>query len=149
MLEKTSKSPLDSKEIKPLNLKGDQPWIFSGRINAETEGPVFWSSNLNTWLIGKVPNMGKDWGQKEKRVSEDEMAGWHHQCNEHEFGQTPGGGEGQGGLACCSPWGCKEPNTSRWLNNNCTLSILSVYFGITRKSLSSFIYKTFYLLINS
>ena len=77
VLEKTLESPLDSKEIKPVNLKGNQPWIFTGRTDAE--GRVFWSSDVNRQLIGKVPDSGKDWGQKEKRVSEDEMTGWHHQ----------------------------------------------------------------------
>ena len=87
---KTLESPFDSKKIKPINLKGDQPWIFTGRTDPEAEAPVFWSSYVNRWHIGKVPDAGKEWGQKEKRVSEDEMAGWFHQCNEHELGQTPG-----------------------------------------------------------
>ena len=87
VLEKTPESPLDSKKIKPINLKGNQPWIL-GRTDAETETPVFWSSDMNSWLTGKVPEAGKDWGQQEKRVSEDEMAGWHHQCNGYELGQT-------------------------------------------------------------
>ena len=100
VLEKTSESPLDSKEIKPVNLKGDKPWIFTGRT--EAEAPVFWLSDVNRWLIGKAPDAGKDWGQ-EKRVSEDEVAGQHHQCNEHELGQTLGDGEGQGGLMRYSP----------------------------------------------
>ena len=86
---KTLKSPLNSKEIKPVNLKGDQPWIFTGRTVAEAEAPVFLSSYVNRRLIGKVPDVGKDWGQKEKRASEDEMTGWCNQCNEHELGQTP------------------------------------------------------------
>ena len=86
VLEKTPESPLDSKEMEPVNLKGDQPWIFNGRTDAEAEAPVFWSSDVNRWLIGKVPDAGQDWGQKEKRVSEDELAGWHHWCNEHEPG---------------------------------------------------------------
>ena len=103
VLEKTSESPFDSKEIKPVNLKGHQSWIFIGRTDPEAEAPVFGSSDVNRWLIGKVPDTGKDWGQK-KRASEDEMAGWHHRCNESELGQTLGDGEGQGGLACCSPW---------------------------------------------
>jgi len=77
------KNPLNSKEIKPVNLKGDQSWIFTGRTDAETEAPVFWSSDGNRQLIGKVPDTGKDWGQKEKRASEDEMGGWHLWCNEH------------------------------------------------------------------
>ena len=93
MLEKTLQSPLDSKEIKPVNLKGDQSWIFTRRTDAEAEALVFWSSDANRWLTGKVPDSGKDWGQK-KRVSEDEMDGGHHWCNEHELGQTPVDGEG-------------------------------------------------------
>ena len=115
VLEKTPESPLDSKEI---DLKRDQSWIFIGRTDAEAEVPVFWSSDAHRWLTGKVPDSGKDWGQEEKRVSEDEMAGWHHQCNKHELGQTLGDGEGQGGLACCSPWSCKELDMTGWLNNN-------------------------------
>ena len=118
VLEKTSESPLDSKEIKSvINLKGNQPWILVGRTDAaEAEAPVFWSSDLNSLLIGRVSDAGKDWGL-EKRVSEDEMAGWHHQCNGPEFGQTLGDGEGQGGLACCSPWGHQESYMTGWLNN--------------------------------
>ena len=88
VLEKTQESPLDCKEIKLVNLKGDQPWIFTGRTDAEAEAPLFWSSEANRWLIGKVPSAGKDWGQKEKGVLEDEMAGWRHQCNEHELGNS-------------------------------------------------------------
>ena len=116
--EKTPQSPLDSKEIKPVNLKGDQPWIFTGRTDAGAEAPVFWSSDVNRQLIGKVPEAGKDWGQKEKKLSEDEMAGWHHWCNEHELGQTLLDGKGQGGLACCSPWGHKELDMTGQLNKN-------------------------------
>ena len=100
VLEKTPESLLDSK-IKPVNLKGNQPWLLVGRTNADAQKPVFWSSDVYCWLIEKVPDAGKDWGQKEKRVSEDEMAGWHHRCNRHELGQTSGDGEGQRGLACC------------------------------------------------
>ena len=82
--EKTPESPLDSKEIKPVNLKGDQPWVFTGRT--EAEAPVFWLSDENRGFIGKVPDAGKDWGQK-KRASEDEIAGWHHQHNRYELGK--------------------------------------------------------------
>ena len=110
--------PLDNKEIKPADLKGDQPWISTGRTNVKTEAPVFWSSDVNRQLIGKVPGAGKDWGQKQKRASEDEMAGWHDRCHERELGQTPGDDEGQGGLACCSPWGYRESDRTGWLNNN-------------------------------
>ena len=115
MPEKTLESPLDSKEIKPVNLKGNQPWIFPERTDAEA--PVFWSSDANSQLIGKVPEAGKDWGQ-EKRASENKMAGWHHWCNGRELGQTLGDGEEQRGLACCSPWGRKELHTTEGLNNN-------------------------------
>ena len=117
VLEKTPKSPLDSKEIKPVNLKGDQPWIFTGRTDDKAEAPVFWSSDVNRRLIRKVPDAGKGWGQKEKWATEDQMTGWHHQCNEHELGQTPGDGEGHGILGCCRLWVCKELNTTGWLNN--------------------------------
>ena len=92
VLEKTPESDLDSKESKPVNLKGNQLWIV-GKTDAKVETPVFWPSDVNSWLIGKVPD-GKDWGEKEKRASEDEMAGWLHQFNEHELGQTLADGEG-------------------------------------------------------
>ena len=116
MLEKTPESPLDSKEIKSVNLKGDQHWTLIGMTDAEAEVPVFWSFDANSWLTEKVPDAGKDWGQK-KRVSEGKMAGCHHQCNERELGQTPREGEGQRGLVCCSPWGCRESDTIGQLNN--------------------------------
>ena len=87
-LEKTPESPLDSKDIKLVNLKGNQPLILIGRTGAEVEISIFWSSDVDSWLIGKFPDAGKDWEQKEKRVSEDEMAEWHHQCYGHELGQT-------------------------------------------------------------
>ena len=118
VLEKTPESPMDRKEIKPVNLKGDQPWIFTGRTDAEAEAPEFWSSDENRWLVSKVPDAGKDWEQKEKRALEDEMVGQHHWCNEYDLGQTLGDGEGQGGLVCCSPLDCKELDMTRWLNNN-------------------------------
>ena len=118
VLEKTPETPLDSKEIKPVNLKRNQPWISTGRTEAEAQTPVFWSSDENSWLIEKVPDAGKHWGQKEKRASEDEMAGWHHWCNGHELGQTSGDGEGQRGLVCYSTRGCKELEMTGWQNNN-------------------------------
>ena len=117
VLEKTLESPFHSKEIKPVNHEGDHPWIFTGKTDAEAETPVFWSSDVKRWFIGKVPDFGKDWGQKENRASEDEMAGWHHWCSEHELGQHLGDGEGQRGLDCCSPWGCKELDITGRLNN--------------------------------
>ena len=118
MICSTPESPLDSQEIKPINLKGNQPWVDVGMTDAEVETLVFWSADANSWLSGKVPEVGEDWGQKKKRTSEDKMAGWHHWCNGYELGQTSGHGEGQGVLACCGPWGCKELDTTGWLNNN-------------------------------
>ena len=94
MLEKTLESPLDRKEIQPVNLMENQPWILIGRTDAEAETPVFWPSDVNSWLIGKVPDSGKDWEQKEEKASGDEMAGWHHRCNGHKFGQASGDGKG-------------------------------------------------------
>ena len=85
--------------------KGDQSWIFIGRTDIEAEAQILWPSDVKSQFIGKDPDAGKDWGQEEKGTTEDEMVGWHHQLNGHEFEQTPGPGEGQGGLACCSPWG--------------------------------------------
>ena len=126
VLEKTPDSYLDSKEVKAVNLKGNQLWIVE-RTDAEVETPVFWSSDANSWLIGKVPDAGKDWGQKEKRASEDEMAGRHHWCNKHELEQTLGDDEGQGGLACCSPWGCKVSDMTEQLNNNNMVVLFLVF----------------------
>ena len=109
-------SPLDCKEIQPVHSKGDQSWLFIGRTGAEAETPILWPLHAKSWLIGKDPDAGRDWGQKEKGTTEDEMAGWHHRLDAHEFGWTPGVGDGQGGLACCNSWGCKELDTTEWLN---------------------------------
>ena len=106
VLEKTLEGPLDSKEIKPVNPKGNQPWIFIGRTDAEV--PILWPPDSKSWLIGKDPDVGKDWGQEDKGVTEDEIIRWHHPLNGHEFEQTPGDGKGQERLACCSPWAHKE-----------------------------------------
>ena len=116
VLEKTLESPLDSKEIKPVNPKGNQSWIFIGRTDSEAETPILWPLDAKNWLIGKDPDSGKDWRQEEKRATEDEMVGWHHQLNGHGFGWTPGVGDGQGGLVCCSSWGHKESDMTEWLN---------------------------------
>ena len=117
VLEKTLESPLDSKEIKPVNPKGNQPWIFIERTNAEVEAPILWPPDVKNQLIGKDPDAGKNWGQEEKGTKEDEMVGWHHQLNGHEFKWIPGDTEGQASLACCCPWGCKESDTTEWPNN--------------------------------
>ena len=105
VLEKTLESPLDSKEIKPGNPKGNQPWMFIGRTDAEAEAPILWLPAVKSWLIGKDPDVGKDWWQKEKGVTEDEIVGWHHRFNGHDFEQTLGNGEGLGSLVWCSPLG--------------------------------------------
>ena len=96
--------------------KGDQSWVFIGRIDVEAETPVVWSPDAKSWLIGKDPDAGKDWGQEEKGMTEDEMAGWHHWLGGHGFGWTPGVDDGQRGLVCCNSWGCKESDMTEWLN---------------------------------
>ena len=128
VLEKSLESPLDCKEIQPVHPKGNQSWIFIGRTDAEAETPILWLPDVKSWLISKDPDAGKDRGQKEKRASEDDMAGRPHRCNEHALGQTPEVSEGQGGLACCSPWGCKELDTTGWLNNNNNDSVFQEKF---------------------
>ena len=105
-------SPFDSKEIQPVNPKGNHPWIFIRRTDAEAEAPILWPPDAKSWLIGKDPDAGKDWNQEEKAATEDEMVGWHHQLNGHELEQALGVGDGQGRLVCCSPWGCKESNST-------------------------------------
>ena len=115
VLVKTLESPLDCKEIQPVHPKGNQSWIFVGRIDTEAETPILWPSDVKNWLIGKDPDAGKDWRQEEKGMTEDEMAGWHHSLSGHEFG-APGVGDGQGSLVCCSPWGSKESDTIEQLN---------------------------------
>ena len=98
VLEKTLESPLDCKEIQPVHPKGNQSWIFIGKTDAKAETPILWPPDVNNWLIGKDPDAGKDWRQEEKGTTEDEMVGWHHWLNGHEFEQAPGVGDGQGGL---------------------------------------------------
>ena len=121
VLEKTLESPLDCKQIKPVHPNGNQSWIVIGRTDAEAEASGLWPDAKN-WLIGKDSDAGKDWRQEEKGTTEDEMVGWHHlmpssdDLMEHEFEQALGAGDGQGSLACCSPWGCKEPDMTEWLN---------------------------------
>ena len=116
VLEKTLESPLDCKEIQPVHPKGDQSWVFIGRTNVEAEMPILWPPDVKSWFIWKDPDAGKDWGQEEKWTTEDEMAGWHHLLNGHEFGWTPGIGDGQGGLMCCSWWGHKESDMTEQVN---------------------------------
>ena len=118
ILEKTLESSLGYKEIKPVNPKGNQSWIFIGRTDAEVEAPIPWPPDAKSQLVKKDPDAGKDWRQEEKGSTEDEMVGWHHQLNGHEFVQTLGDAEGQVSLACCSPCGHKESDTIERLNNN-------------------------------
>ena len=110
LLEKTLESPLDCKEIQLVHPEGDQSWVFIGRTDAEAETPILWPPDVKSWLIWKDPYPGRDWGQEEKRMTEDEMVGWHHWLNGHRFEWTPGVGDGQGGL------GHKELDTTEWLN---------------------------------
>ena len=118
VLEKTLESPLDCKEIKSVNLEGNQLWIFIGRTDAEDEAPIFWPHDARSQLTGKDPDAGKDWRQEEKGTAEDEVVGWHHQLNVQESEQASGDGEGQGSLAHCNPWGLKELDRTEQLTNN-------------------------------
>ena len=116
VLEKTLESPLDCKESHPVHPKGDQSWVFTGRTDAKTETPILWPPYVKSWLIGKDPDAGRDWGQEEKGTTEDEMAGWHHSLDGREFEWTSGDGNGQGSLACCDSWGHKASNMTEQLN---------------------------------
>ena len=116
VLEKTLKSPLDSKEIKPVNPIRNQPWISIGRNDAETEAPILWPPDVKSWLLGKDPDARKDWRQKEKGMTKNEMVGWHHWLNGHKFEQSLGDSEGQRSLVCCSSWGRKESDMTERLN---------------------------------
>ena len=115
MLEKTLESPLHCKEIQPVHPKGNQPWIFIGRIDAEAETPVLWTPDVKNWLSGKDPNSRKDWRWEEKGTIEDEMIGWHYWLDGHDFESIPGVCDGQGDLVCCSTWSGKELYTTEWL----------------------------------
>ena len=105
VLEKTLESPLDCKEIQRVHPKANQSWIFIGRTDGEAETPILWPPDAKNWLIGKYADAWKDWRWEEKGTTEDKMVGWHHWLDRHEFEQAPGVGDGQGSLACCSPWG--------------------------------------------
>ena len=116
VLEKTLASLLNCKEMKPVNPKGNQAWIFIGRADAEVEAPILWPPDVKSWFIRKDIDAGKDWRQEEKGTTEDEMVGWHHWLDGHKFEQAPGVGDGQGSLACCSPWGHKESDMTERMN---------------------------------
>ena len=112
VLEKTLEYPLDCKKIKPVNPKGNQPRMFIGKTFAEAEAPIVWLPNAKSQLVGKDPDAEKDWRQEEKGMTEDEMVGWHHCLNGHEFEQAPGIDDRQGNLVCCSPWGRRVSHDS-------------------------------------
>ena len=111
VLEKTLECPFDSRKIQPVHPKGNQSWISFGWSHAEAETPILWPPDVKNWLTEKDPDAGKDWRQEKKGATKEEMVGWHHRLNGHEVEQTPGVGDGQGGLACCSPWDHKESDT--------------------------------------
>ena len=118
VLEKTLESPLDCKKIKPVNPKGNQPWIVFGRTDVKAEAPIVWPSDVKSWLTRKDPDAGKDWRQEQKGVTEDEIGRWHHWLNGHAFEHTPGEREGQGSLVWYSPWSCKDSDTTYCLKDN-------------------------------
>ena len=136
VLEKTPQSPLDCK-IKPVNPHENQSWIFIGKTDAE--GPLLWPPAAKSRFIGKHTDTGKNWEQEEKGATEDEIPGWHHWVSTHEFEQTPEDSEGQGSLACCGPWGCKELDTTKRLDSNnhqyithCMCIVPNVYNNTSR-----------------
>ena len=120
---------LDCKEIKSVNSKGNQSWLFIGRTDTEAEAPILWLPDAKSWLTGKDPDAGKDWGQEEKGETKDKMVEWHHRLDGHEFEPTPGDSEGQGSLVCCSPWGHKQSNTTEQLTNKCCFVALQCCTG--------------------
>ena len=127
VLEKTLASPLNCKEIQLVHPKGDQSWVFTGRTYVEVETPILWPPLVKSWLIGKDSDAGRDWGQEEKGMTEDEMAGWHHRLNGRESEWTLGVADGQGGLACCDSWGPKESATTERLN---WLKVVCLIWGV-------------------
>ena len=130
VLEKTLESPLDCKEIQPVHSEGYQPWNFFGRNDAKAETAVLWPPHAKSWLIGKDSDAGRDWGQEEKGTTEGEMAGWPHWLDGRESQWTRGVGDGQGGLACCDSWGCKESDTTElliWSDLNISVSVTLVH----------------------
>jgi len=144
VLEKTLESPLGCKEIQLVHPKGYQSWIFIGRTDAENEALILWLPDAKSWLIGKDSEAGKDWRWEEKGMTEDEMVGWHHRLDGPKFEKIPGDGEGQGNLASCSPWGCKELDTTEWLNNNNSLTVLIIHCCVTNiPKLANSKHKTF------
>ena len=153
VLEKTLESPLDWKESlgpQPVHSELYRPWDFFGRNDAKAETPVLWPPHVQSWLIGKDSDAGRDWGQEEKGTTEDEMAGWHHRLDGRESEWTPGDGDGQEGLACCDSWGRRVAHDwateLNWTELNWrgwkweSVHVISVYVTLTALiSLSIFI----------
>ena len=136
VLEKTLESPLDCKEIQPVHPKGDQSWVFFGRNDAKAETPVLWPPHAKSWLIGKYSDAGRDWGKEENGTTEDEMAGWNHWLDGHEFEWTPGVGDEEGGPACCNSCGCRvrhdwatELNQFKFLKTECLTFVILCFNG--------------------
>ena len=148
VLEKTLESPLDCKEIQPVHSEGDQSWVFIGGTDAEAETPILWPPDAKSWLIGKDPDAGRDWGQKEKGKTEDEMAGWHHWLDGHEFEWTPCVGDGQGGLVCCTSWGCKESDMTEQLNWTEMVLLIEGERNIKDPMANSFFVNSFFFLLS-
>ena len=147
MSEKTLESPLDCKEIQPIHSEGDHPWDFFGRNDAKAETPVLWPPHAKSWIIGKDSDAGRDWGQEEKGTTEDEMAGWHHWLDGHESEWALGVGDGQGGLACCDSWACKESDMTErliWSDLSIPLYIYNIciyiYIIFIRSSVNGYFY---------
>ena len=148
VLKNTLESPMDCKEIKPVHSKGDQPWVFFGRTDAEAETPILWPPDGKNWLIRKDPDAWRDWGQEEKGMTEDEMAGWHHRLDGRESEWTPGVGDGQGGLACCSSWGHKDQTRlSDWTELNWRTHISIRHKFLLKWALVN--YNCYYLLMGN
>ena len=139
VLEKTLASPLDCKEIQPVHRKGNQSWVFIGRTDVEAEIPILWPPVAKSWLTGKDPDAGKDWGQEEKETTEDGRVGWHHRLHGLGFGWTLGAGDGQGGLTCCCSWSRKESDTTEqlnWTEIGGNIDILTISLPIQKHDIS-------------
>ena len=134
---KRLESPLDSKKIQPVHPKGNQSWVFIGKTDAEAETSILWLPDVKSWPIWKDPDAGKDWEHEEKGMTEDEMFGWHHRLDGHGSGWTPGVGDRQGGLVCCSSWGRKQLKKLRdWTEPKTSRGALSTPFWCLYQNLS-------------
>ena len=148
VLEKTLESLLDCKEIQPVHPKGNQSWILIGRADVEAEAPILWPPDAKIRLIGKDPKAGKDQRQKEKGMTENEMVGWHHWLDGHEFEESPGVGDGQGSLACCSPRRHKKSDTTEWLNWTELMIFLQQCFTVFSVQVFCLHFMLFHTIIN-